>query len=283
MAAAGEAAGAEALSPRARVPRALAVAAHPDDIEFVMAGTLLLLREAGWDTHYLNLSSGNLGSLTRSPVETARTRRGEAQAAARVLEATWHPPFCKDLDIFYDRATLRRLGAVIRLVAPTVILTHSPRDYMEDHMNTSRLAVTAAFARAIPGFRTSPARRPVPGDVTIYHAVPHGLRDQLRRRVLPGAFVDTTSVHETKRAALGCHESQRRFLDETQGMGSFIRTMDAFSEAVGRLSGKFRHAEGWRRHSHLGFCAEDADPLRDALGPRYLVSDAYERGLEEGK
>ena len=245
-----------------------------------MAGTLLLLREAGWETHYLNLSSGNLGSLTRSPAQTARIRRREAQAAARVLGATWHPSFCNDLDIFYDRATLRRLAAVIRAVAPTVILTHSPRDYMEDHMNASRLAVTAAFARAIPGFRTAPARPPTAGDVTIYHALPHGLRDQLRRKVLPGAFVDTTPVHDTKRAALACHESQRKFLDATQGMGSFVGTMDAFSEAVGKLSGVFGHAEGWRRHSHLGFCSEGTDPLREALGARYLVSEAYERGLE---
>ena len=246
-----------------------------------MAGTLLLLRQAGWDTHYLNLSSGNLGSLTRSPAQTARTRRREAQAAARLLGATWHAPFCNDLEIFYDRPTLRRVGAVIRRVAPTVILTHSPRDYMEDHMNASRLAVTAAFARAIPGFRTSPARQPAAGEVTIYHALPHGLRDQLRRRIAPGAFVDTTAVHEVKRAALACHESQRAFLDETQGMGSFIRTMDAFSEAVGKLSRVFQHAEGWRRHSHLGFCGENADPLRDALGSRFLVSEAYEGGLEE--
>ena len=247
-----------------------------------MGGTLLLLRQAGWETHYLNLSSGNLGSLTRSPAQTARTRRREAEAAARLLGATWHPPLCSDLEIFYDRLTLRRVGSVIRQVAPTVILTHSPHDYMEDHMNASRLAVTAAFARAIPGFRTSPARQPVAGDITIYHALPHGLRDQLRRRVAPGAFVETTSVHEVKRAALACHESQRAFLDETQGMGSFVRTMDAFSEAVGKLSGAFQHAEGWRRHSHLGFCAENADPLRDALGSRYRVSEEYERGLEAG-
>jgi hypothetical protein len=56
--------------------------------------------------------------------------------------------------------------------------------------------------------------------------------------------------------------------------------MDGFSRAVGRLSRKFRHAEGWRRHSHLGFCAEDDDPLREALGRKYLVSAAYERSLE---
>ena len=174
------------------MPAAFAIAAHPDDIEFVMAGTLLLLGEAGWELHYLNLSSGNLGSTTMSPAKTAQVRRKEAQAAAKELGATWHAPFCKDLEIFYDARALRRLGAIIREVAPDVILTHSPQDYMEDHMNTCRLAVSAAFVRAMPGYKTTPARRAVQKPVTIYHANPHGLRDGLRRRIHPGAFVETT-------------------------------------------------------------------------------------------
>jgi LmbE family N-acetylglucosaminyl deacetylase len=260
--------------------RALAIAAHPDDIEFVMAGTLRLLREAGWDIHCLNLSTGNLGSMTLPPAATARVRRREAQAAAKLLDAVWHPPICDDLEIFYDTRTLRRLCAIVREVRPRVILTHSPRDYMEDHMTAARLAVTAAFARAIPGYRTIPQRSPVPTPVTIYHASPHGLRDQLRRLVAPGAFVDTSSVQEIKRAALACHTSQRKFLDRTQGMGSFVRTMDEFSLKMGKLSRRFRHAEGWRRHSHLGFCEEGDDPLRDALGPKYVISARYERALD---
>ena len=262
------------------MPSALAIAAHPDDIEFVMAGTLLLLRQAGWDIHYLNLSSGNLGSTVTRPAETARVRRREAQQAARLLGATWHAPFCADLHIFYDAPSLRRLCAVIRAVDPTVILTHSPQDYMEDHMNTSRLAVSAAFVRAMPGYRTSPPRRAVSSPVTIYHANPHGLRDQLRRAIRPGAFVDTTSVQERKHAALACHRSQQGFLDETQHMNSYLQTMTDFSRQVGKLSRRFTHAEGWRRHLHWGFCEEDADPLRDALGDRYLIDRRYETALD---
>jgi LmbE family N-acetylglucosaminyl deacetylase len=261
------------------MPSALAIAAHPDDIEFVMAGTLLLLRQAGWDIHYLNLSTGDLGSLERSPAETARVRRREAKAAARTLGATWHPPICRDLAIFYDAATLRRVAATIRDAAPSVILTHSPQDYMEDHTNTARLAVSAAFAREMPGYQTVPRRKPAAGPVTIYHANPHGQRNQLRQRVLPGSFVDTTSVHDAKHAALACHASQLTFLDATQGMDSYLQTMDDFSREVGRLSGRFRHAEGWRRHLHFGFCDEAADPLRAVLGRRYLINQSYERAL----
>ena len=183
-----------------------------------MAGTLCLLREAGWEIHYLNLSTGNLGSLTGSAAATARTRRKEARAAATLLGAVWHASLCSDLEIFYDTATLRRLCATVREVAPTVILTQSPQDYMEDHVNTARLAVTAAFARGVPNYRSTPPRAPVSTDVTIYHASPHGLRDTLRRRVHPGAFVNTASVHEQKRAALACHASQRQWLEATQGI-----------------------------------------------------------------
>ena len=75
----------------------LAIGAHPDDIEFVMSGTLLLLRDAGWTTHYLNLSTGNLGSLSMSAAQTARVRRREARAAAEALGAVWHPPLFDDL------------------------------------------------------------------------------------------------------------------------------------------------------------------------------------------
>src|SRR4051812_20156793 len=171
-----------------RAPRALAVAAHPDDIEFLMGGTLILLRQAGWEIHYLNVASGNLGSLTHSPSQTARIRRREARAAARSIGAAWHAPICDDLEIFYDGQTLRRLGAVVREVEPSVILTHSPQVYMEDHTITARLTVSAAFVRGAPGYRTIPRRAATAVAVTIYHASPHGLRDELRRRVHPGAF-----------------------------------------------------------------------------------------------
>ena len=246
----------------------LAIAAHPDDIEFGMAGTLLLLREAGWQIHYLNLSTGNCGSMEFSAARTRAIRRREAQAAAKRLGAQWHPPFCDDLEIFYDLKTLRRVAAVVRTAAPRIVLTPSPQDYMEDHTNTCRLAVTAAFARGMPNFQTTPARKPIGSDVTVYHAMPHGLRDGLRQRITPDLFVNTTEVHARKRAALAAHHSQKAWLDASQGMDSYLITMDDMSREVGKLSRRFRHAEGWRRHLHLGFSATDSDPLREALGAR---------------
>jgi LmbE family N-acetylglucosaminyl deacetylase len=258
---------------------AIAIGAHPDDIEFGMAGTLLMLRRAGWEIHYLNVANGSCGSRQHRAAKLIALRRQEARAAARVLGAHWHPSLVNDLEILYELKTLRRLAAGLRDVRPIIVLTQSPEDYMEDHTNTCRLAVTAAFSLGMANFRTAPARRAIDVEVTVYHALPHGLRDGLRRRIVPGAFVNTTSVHETKLAALAEHQSQQDWLDASQGMNSCLKTMDAMSREVGRLSRRFTHAEGWRRHSHLGFSASEVDPLAEALGQNYRVNRRYEASL----
>lgn len=140
-------------------------------------------------------------------------------------------------------------------------------------MNTCRLAVTAAFSRGMPNFRTTPARPAIEGDVTVYHAMPHGLRDGLRRRIVPGLFVNTTNVHTTKREALAAHVSQKAWLDASQGMDSYLIAMDEMSAAVGKMSRRFKHAEGWRRHLHLGFSGENHRPLENALRGKIKSSE----------
>ncbi len=246
--------------------RILAIGAHPDDIEFVMAGTLILLGRAGYELHYLNLASGSCGSTTLSASHTAQVRQAEAMRAADLIGAEFHPGLADDLAIFFDQPTLARLAAVMREIAPQVVLTHPPVDYMEDHTNTCRLAVTAAFARGMPNFPTLPARPPVAGPVTIYHAQPHGNRDPLGQVVRPEFGVDVTEVIDQKAAMLACHRSQQDWLDASQGLGSYLETMKSLNAEVGRMTGGCPFAEGWRKHLHLGYCAESADPLRAALG-----------------
>src|SRR5438552_10781473 len=167
---------------------AIAIAAHPDDIELMMAGTLVLLKKTGYDIHYMNLATGNCGSTKYSSEETKQIRLEEAKNAARILGAHFHPPLCNDLEILYDVNLLRQVAAVIREVKPNIILTHSPEDYMEDHVNTCSLAVTAGFARGMPNFTTVPERSADTYDCTVYHALPHTLKDNFRRRIMPGVF-----------------------------------------------------------------------------------------------
>ncbi|HWN96410.1 MAG TPA: LmbE family protein, partial [Methylomirabilota bacterium] len=186
--------------------------------------------------------------------------------------ARFHPPITDDLEILYDIKLLRRVAAIVRAVKPSIVLTHSPQDYMEDHMNTSRLAVTAAFARGMRNFETTPKRVAIEGEVTVYHAMPHGLCDGMRQPIAPELFVNTTTVQSIKLAALSRHCTQQQWLEISQSMNSYLRAMEKTSRAVGRMTGRFTHAEGWRRHLHLGFCPKAADPLREALGKNAVTN-----------
>lgn len=246
-----------------------AVAAHPDDIEIVMAGTLAHLKDVGYDVHYMNVANGCCGSTVYGRDELIAMRREEAREACRIAGFTFHDSLVNDMEVMYDRPTLFRVAAVVREVKPSIVLTHSPVDYMEDHTNTCRLATTAAFARCMPNFPCDPPTAAYFEDVTVYHAQPHGNCDPLYGPIVPKLFVDVGSKLDLKTQMLAAHKSQKLWLDQSQGMDSYLATMRDIMREVGRLSdGRFEYAEGWRRHLHLGFCAADADPLAAALGDR---------------
>ena len=261
-------------------PVVLAAVAHPDDIEFMMAGTLLRLKQAGAEIHLWNLANGCCGTAEHDRDEIIRLRWAESQASARLAGGTAHPPLADDIGLFYSPELLAAAAAVVRRVRPTIVLTQSPQDYMEDHQNACRLVVSATFVRGMRNFRSQPDIAPYDGEAVIYHALPHGLRDGLRRIIRSGQYVDIAPVLATKRAMLACHATQKRWLDVSQGMDAYLTEMETMSAAVGKQSARFAYAEGWRRHSHLAFSAEGRDPLSELLGAACVIDAAYEKSLE---
>lgn len=253
----------------------LAICAHPDDIEFHMAGTMIHLRNAGYQLHYMTVANGSCGSNRYDTETLIRMRRSEAMAAAASLGAVFHASVCNDLEILYSLPLLTKVAAVVREVAPEIVLTHAPVDYMEDHTNACRLAVTAAFSRGMPNFQTDPPRPPIDNRITVYHAQPHGNRDPLGQPVRPEIFVDVTAVMEEKLEALSKHESQRSWLGDSQQVDSYLQALRDLGADVGRLSGRFEFAEGWRRHLHVGFCEPDDNPLVAALPDLTLVVPSH--------
>jgi N-acetylglucosamine malate deacetylase 1 len=247
-------------------PVVFAVHAHPDDIEFMMAGTLFLLQQRGWDVHYMTIADGNCGSATMGPLETAKVRAEEAKRAVEVVGGTFHESLTHDMEVFYERGLLARLAGIVRRIAPDVMLVPSPEDYMEDHMNACRLAVSAAFVRGVPNFETVPAVSPISKDVTIYHALPHGLITGLNAIIRPEFVVDISSTIDKKELMLSQHHSQKDWLDRSQGFDSYLATMRSMSQEVGKMvSPSIPYGEGWRRHSHIGYSATPVDPLRSVL------------------
>ena len=168
--------------------RAFAIGAHPDDIEFMIAGTLILLNQSGYEIHYMTLANGCCGTNQYDIKTTARIRRQESINAAEFARAIYHESLAKDIEIFYEKKNLERLGSIIREVAPEIILTHSIQEYMEDHMNTTRLVLTAAFTRGMPNFMVDPPRSPVDLPVTIYHSLPYGCGTRSASWYVPGCM-----------------------------------------------------------------------------------------------
>ena len=248
-----------------------AIGAHPDDIEFGMAGTLLLLGQAGCDLHVMTVANGSCGSAVMDAETTVRVRTQESRQAAERLGAVYHEPIAFDLEVFYNQPLLARLTSIVRDVAPDILLVPSPFDYMEDHTNTCRLAVMAAFCRGMPNLPVTPPRPALDKPVTVYHAQPHGHRDGLNHFYAPDFVVGIDAVIETKTAALAAHKSQQAWLDASQAMNAYLQTMQDLSREMGALTnGRFTFGEGWRRHNHLGFCEAGADPLGATLGAAVL-------------
>ena len=244
---------------------ALAMAAHPDDIEFMMAGTLLLLKRAGVEIHICNLANGCYGSEVYSKEEAARVRALEAQAAARIAGAVWHPSLFDDTQLFYDSPSLAKVTSIVRQIRPDILLTTSRHDYMEDHEYASRLACSAAFNRCLPSYVTDP---PVPScnkPMAVYHSLPHGLMDMQRVPIVPEFVVDIGEVMAVKREMLAQHKSQKEWLDATQGMDSYLESMADAASTVGTRYGECAYAEGWRRHNHMGYCDSGFAPLQTLL------------------
>ena len=246
----------------------LAVGAHPDDVEFNMAGTLALLVQAGFEPHIFTVSRSECDSNVLPPDQISRIRMDEAQRSAAVIGATHHPGIVNDCMIFYNEPLLRQVTGLVRQVDPDIVLLPSLNDYMEDHTNTARLVVTACFVRGMKNFVSDPPHGPVSKDVFLYHAQPHLNRDGMREVAVPTLVVDIGSAMPTKERMLMCFDSQTEWLSETQGLSDIAATMREACAEVARMTppGTAELAEGWRPHSHVGFSAEDRDLLGEVLG-----------------
>jgi LmbE family N-acetylglucosaminyl deacetylase len=246
---------------RAKV--AMCLMAHPDDCEFLAAGTLALLAEREWEIHIVTMTPGDVGSATLAPEAIAEIRRREAARAAAVIGAAYHCVESRDLYVMYDASTLRRVIGLTRHISPSLVITHSPDCYLVDHEITAQLARTASFGYSVPNAVPGPVpkRACVPH---LYYADPLEGVDALGRAVVPTTWIDITSAMARKTRMLHCHASQRDWLRAHHGMDQYTRSMKEWGKRRGAGAG-VRYAEGFRQH--LGHGHPHDDLLKEELGP----------------
>ena len=224
--------------------RALIIVAHPDDIDFGMAGTVAALTNAGCEVAYCLVTSGEAGDddLARSADELAVLRQAEQTAAAAqvgVSELHWlgHP----DGMVVADLRLRRDIARVIRITRPDVVLcqTSVPNwDHIyishPDHLATA----TAALAAVYPDARNP---RAFPELLDEGHK-PHGVSEIWLVGAEPNRWIDITDSFDRKVEALRAHHSQTAEMDDLEGRLREWCTSSAEAGGMpaGRLAEAFR-------------------------------------------
>lgn len=177
----------------------LVVAAHPDDAEICVGGTLLKLKAAGRRIGIVDLTRGEMG--TRGSSED-RAREVEAANARLGLDvrANLGLPDGRVEDSLDAR---ERLAALFRLHAPSVVLAQHAVDHHPDHAATGRIAREAWYLSGLKKLAQATgggeARRPT----RFYHYMGHVPFE-------PTFVVDIGTVWQAKRELVACYESQLR-------------------------------------------------------------------------
>ncbi len=250
--------------------RILAIHAHPDDVEFLCAGTLILLREAGHQVTIATMTPGDCGSAEYDADAIAAIRREEARASAALIGADCLCLEFRDLAIFNEDDSRRRVVEILRRVRPDIVMTAPPVDYIADHEMTSLLVRDACFAASCPNYTTrqwEPAK-PLDKIPHFYYVDPLEGTDRDDRPVTPHFHVDITRVFDKKRAMLACHASQREWLMRQHGIDEYLAAQESFGTHRGAEIGVGK-AEGFRQYRHHPYPKDNL--LATLLGPKQVV------------
>ncbi|HET6971022.1 MAG TPA: PIG-L family deacetylase [Phenylobacterium sp.] len=246
--------------------RILALHAHPDDVEWLAAGTLARLTAAGHAVVIATATAGEGGSAEHDPAETGRIRQAEAAAAAALIGADYRCLGFPDLGVFNDDPSRRAVTELIRALAPEIVITAAPIDYHPDHEAVSLLARDACFAAPVANYRTGPAPA-TPAIPHLYFMDPVGGRDRSGARVARDFGVDVGETFGLKQAMLAKHESQAAWVAKQHGIADHLADMERWTRRVGRDFG-VALAEGFRQYRHEPY--PKTPRLQDLLGDAVL-------------
>ncbi len=221
---------------------AMAIVAHPDDIDFSCAGTLARWAQAGCRVSEVLCTSGDVGiaepGMTHE--KAAQIREAEAREAARIIGAA-EIVFLREPDGLLEPtlALRKRLVREIRRFKPEVIITGDPTvvwsrgDYINhpDHRAAATAALDATF--------------PAAGQPNLFEEFEQeGLSAHKVRKVYvttwgePDVYVNIESTIDLKVAALRAHKSQMKDWDPEERIKEW---------AAERAKGKeMAYAEGFR-------------------------------------
>ena len=223
--------------------KVVAVGAHPDDIEIACSGTLLRCKQRGDEIFMVVVCNGNMGHKVIMPNELAKMREQEFRRSAAMAgaEPVWMN--VDDGNAFDDKRCRDRLVAVLKEIKPDLIITHSPNDYMPDHVAVSHMVFGGSFVSSLTHY--APMEK---GDTDV---VPIAFMDNLAGNgFVPTEYVDIGEVIDTKIKMLESHESQLKWMREHDHI-DFAEFVRSCSHARGLQCG-VDYAEGFTMSTAWG-------------------------------
>ena len=224
--------------------RVLAVVAHPDDAEYLCAGTLARAKRDGAVIGICVLCKGDRGQPAVPIANLAAVRRREMAAAAKLLGAVLLRGEFGDGQLVDGPDQRKKLIQLYRRFQPTLVLAHWKEDYHSDHRAAGTLAEATTWFCASAGHQTRAAvmgRQPALWWMDTMNMT--GFE--------PGFFVDVSGQVDLKRRMLVCHQSQL----QRSGDGDFapleeqmIRQAQARGAQAGVAAAEaFRVHLAWKR------------------------------------
>jgi bacillithiol biosynthesis deacetylase BshB1 len=175
---------------------ALAIFAHPDDVELNVGGTLLKLKHLGHKTGILDITKGEMG--TRGTVEA---RMQEASDAAAILKVDVRRNLeLPDGHVWLTEETRTKLVRVLRELKPKLLITHQHDDPHPDHNHIVELVREASRHASLRKYDPETGGERIPAPI-VAHTV-------FSRGIVPSFIVDVTDFAEDKMKAIAAHRSQ---------------------------------------------------------------------------
>jgi bacillithiol biosynthesis deacetylase BshB1 len=174
----------------------LAIAAHRDDVELLVGGTMARTAKQGYRTGILDLTLGERGTDG-----SAQLRGEEAEAAARILGVTARRNAgLPDAGLRNDDDTRRLVAGWVRAFRPRVVILPYVTGRHPDHRIGSQLAYDACFLAGL-------AKYDAPGEAHRPHKLLYALTYR-EDAVKPSFVVDISGFIEQKMEAMHCYASQ---------------------------------------------------------------------------
>jgi LmbE family N-acetylglucosaminyl deacetylase len=223
--------------------RALVVVAHPDDIDFGMAGTVATLTQAGAHVAYCLVTSGEAGPPDDAPRDQLRVQREAEQRSAASVVGVHDVRFLgyPDGRVEANLSLRRDLSRVIRDVRPDLVLAQSGERVWDRvyFSHPDHLAVGEAVACAVyPDSRNRWAHT----ELIDEGYEPHTVTRMWLLGLEPNLFVDITDVFELKVQALLSHQTQ---VGERDAVSELLHNWAAAQASLAGWTGG-RLAEGFR-------------------------------------